>query len=49
MVECASSRGLAEEAPLAYKDVDEVVNVVAKAKLAKKIVKLKPIAVIKGG
>jgi len=49
MVECASSRGLAEEAPLAYKDVDDVVDVIAKAKLAKKVVKLKPIAVIKGG
>ncbi|NIP33270.1 hypothetical protein GWN26_02930, partial [Candidatus Saccharibacteria bacterium] len=35
--------------PLAYKDVDDVVDVIAKAKLAKKVVKLKPIAVIKGG
>jgi len=49
MVECASSAGLAEEAPLAYKDIDDVVNVVTDAKLAKKIIKLKPIAVIKGG
>lgn len=49
IVECASPRGLAEEAPLAYKDVDDVIDVVATAKLAKKVVKLKPIAVIKGG
>jgi len=49
MVECASSKGLAEEAPLAYKDVNDVVDVVVQAKLAKKVVKLKPIAVIKGG
>jgi len=48
-VECASSRGLAEEAPLAYKDVDNVVDVVEQAKLAKRVVKLKPMAVIKGG
>ena len=49
MVECASFKGLAEEAPLAYKDVNDVVDVVVQAKLAKKVVKLKPIAVIKGG
>ncbi|MDD4995470.1 MAG: RtcB family protein [Patescibacteria group bacterium] len=49
IVECASSAGLAEEAPLAYKDVDEVVDVVVRAGLAKRVAKLKPIAVIKGG
>ena len=40
--------GLAEEAPFAYKDVDEVVEVVHQAGLAKKVARLKPIAVIKG-
>jgi len=40
--------GLAEEAPIAYKDVDEVVNVVQEAGLAKKAVRLRPVAVIKG-
>ena len=49
IVECASSAGLAEEAPLAYKDIDNVIEVVVQAGLAKKVVKLKPIAVIKGG
>lgn len=48
-VECASSAGLAEEAPFAYKDVDNVVQVVTSAGLAKQVVKLKPLAVIKGG
>lgn len=46
---CDSDPGLAEEAPLAYKDVDNVVEVVDRAKIAKKIVRLKPLAVIKGG
>jgi len=49
VVECASSHGLAEEAPFAYKDVDEVVQVVTRAGLARKVLKLKPLAVIKGG
>jgi tRNA-splicing ligase RtcB len=40
--------GLAEEAPAAYKDVDRVVNVVHSAGIAKKVAKLRPIAVIKG-
>lgn len=47
-VETGSIKGLAEEAPLAYKDIDDVVNVVADAGLAKKVARLKPIAVIKG-
>lgn len=44
-----SDPGLAEEAPLAYKDVDNVVNVVAGAHLARKVARVKPLAVIKGG
>lgn len=43
-----SDRGLAEEAPFAYKDIDNVVNTVSSAGIAKKIVRLLPIAVIKG-
>jgi tRNA-splicing ligase RtcB len=43
-----SFSGLAEEAPKAYKNVDEVVDVVNKAGIAKKVVRLKPVAVIKG-
>lgn len=49
VVRCESDRGLAEEAPSAYKDVEEVVNVVQNAKLATKVARLKPLAVIKGG
>lgn len=45
---CWSYRGIAEEAPMAYKNIDEVVNVVHNAGLSKKVVKLVPLAVIKG-
>ncbi|HRN78119.1 MAG TPA: RtcB family protein [Candidatus Dependentiae bacterium] len=44
-----SDPGLAEEAPTAYKDVEDVVDVVAGAQLARKVARLKPLAVIKGG
>jgi tRNA-splicing ligase RtcB len=40
--------GLAEEAPIAYKDVDRVVEVVHGAGIAKKVARLVPVAVIKG-
>ncbi|MEW6733483.1 MAG: RtcB family protein [Acidobacteriota bacterium] len=43
-----SWKGLAEEQPLAYKDVDQVVEVVHKAGLSKKVARLRPIGVIKG-
>lgn len=43
-----SMSGLAEEAPIAYKDIDEVVNVTEKAGLAKKVARLVPLGVIKG-
>ncbi|MGC8776112.1 MAG: RtcB family protein [Minisyncoccia bacterium] len=48
VIEAGSMSGLAEEAPQAYKDVSEVVEVVHQLGIAKKIAKLKPIAVIKG-
>jgi tRNA-splicing ligase RtcB (3'-phosphate/5'-hydroxy nucleic acid ligase) len=38
----------AEEMPYAYKDVADVVDVVDRAGISKKVVKLKPMAVIKG-
>jgi tRNA-splicing ligase RtcB (3'-phosphate/5'-hydroxy nucleic acid ligase) len=47
-VSALSSRGLAEEAPEAYKDVERVVDVVQAAGLAAKVVRLRPIGVIKG-
>jgi tRNA-splicing ligase RtcB len=47
-IRARSMAGLAEEAPAAYKDVDEVVETVSKAGLATKVARLKPLAVIKG-
>ena len=48
VVRCPSNRGLAEEAPFAYKDVDRVVNVVEHAGLAARVARLVPLGVIKG-
>jgi tRNA-splicing ligase RtcB len=48
VVKCYSLKGIAEEAPQAYKNVDEVVEVVHNAGLSKKVAKLIPLAVIKG-
>jgi tRNA-splicing ligase RtcB (3'-phosphate/5'-hydroxy nucleic acid ligase) len=47
-IQAGSMSGLAEEAPIAYKDVDNVVEVVNKAGIANKVVKLKPCVVVKG-
>ena len=43
-----SWKGLAEEQPDAYKDVDLVVDVVHNANLARKVARMRPIGVIKG-
>ena len=43
-----SRRGLAEEAPFAYKDVDEVVATCEKARLGRRVARLRPIGVVKG-
>jgi tRNA-splicing ligase RtcB len=43
-----SRKGLAEEQPKAYKNVDEVVEVVHKAGLSHKVARMRPIGVIKG-
>jgi tRNA-splicing ligase RtcB len=48
VVRSASARGLVEEAPFAYKDVDHVVAVVERAGLAKRVARLRPLGVIKG-
>jgi tRNA-splicing ligase RtcB len=48
IIMAASKKGAAEEAPLAYKDVDEVVLATHEAGLARRVVKLKPLACIKG-
>lgn len=44
----ASRKGLIEEAPEAYKDVDDVVSALEINRLAKPVVRLKPLQVIKG-
>jgi len=43
-----SFKGLVEEAPEVYKDVDEVVRVSDELGIGKIVAKLKPVAVIKG-
>ncbi len=47
-VRAHSDRGLAEEAPLSYKDVDEVVAVCEQAGLARRVARLRPVGVVKG-
>lgn len=49
VVRCDSQAGLAEEGPLAYKDIEDVITVVHNAGLAHKVARLEPLAVIKGG
>jgi tRNA-splicing ligase RtcB len=48
VVKCPSNAELAEEAPLAYKDVEGVVDVVHRAGIAKRVARLRPLAVVKG-
>ncbi len=48
LVRSASWKGIAEEAPRVYKDVDEVVRVCQEAGIAKIVAKLRPMGVVKG-
>ncbi|RKZ23873.1 RNA-splicing ligase RtcB, partial [bacterium] len=48
LVMAKSIKTLREEVPDAYKDVDMVVEAVVKAGISKKVVKLRPIGVVKG-
>jgi tRNA-splicing ligase RtcB len=48
VVRCPSNAGLAEEAPVAYKDVERVAAVVQAAGLATRVARLRPIGVVKG-
>ncbi len=48
LVRAASYRGAAEEAPEAYKDITKVIDATDRAGLAKKVARVKPLAVIKG-
>jgi tRNA-splicing ligase RtcB len=47
-VRAGSRRGLAEEAPFSYKDVDAVVATVEQAGLARRVARLVPLGVVKG-
>jgi tRNA-splicing ligase RtcB len=47
-IRSGSNRRLAEEAPLAYKDVSRVVDVVDRVGIARKVARLRPLGVIKG-
>jgi tRNA-splicing ligase RtcB (3'-phosphate/5'-hydroxy nucleic acid ligase) len=48
IIKSASFRGIAEEAPGAYKDVVSVADVTEKARLAKRVAKLAPLICVKG-
>ena len=48
MVRGHSYSGLAEEAPESYKDITEVVDSAHYAGLSRKVVRVKPIACVKG-
>jgi tRNA-splicing ligase RtcB len=48
VVRCPTNKGLAEEAPFAYKDVERVVEVVEHAGLACRVARLVPLGVVKG-
>lgn len=47
-VRAGSARGLTEEAPASYKDVDTVVEVTERAGLARRVARLVPLGVVKG-
>ena len=48
LVKASSLNGISEEAPAAYKDVDEVVKISNSAGIGKVVAKLRPLGVIKG-
>lgn len=48
LIRSPSFRGVAEEAPLAYKDVAEVVETADRAGLARRVARLRPLICIKG-
>jgi tRNA-splicing ligase RtcB (3'-phosphate/5'-hydroxy nucleic acid ligase) len=47
-IRCPSNAELAEEAPVAYKDVERVVDVVQRAGIARRVARLVPLGVLKG-
>lgn len=47
-IRAGSMKGLTEEAPFAYKDVEKVVNVIESVGIAHKVARMRPVIVIKG-
>lgn len=47
-IQAESIKTLEEEAPMAYKDVDRVVDIVEHAGISRKVARMKPLGVIKG-
>ena len=48
VVRCRGKKTLFEEAPEAYKNIDRVVDVVHGAGISRKVVRLRPLGVVKG-
>jgi len=48
LIRSPSTRGVAEEAPEAYKDVADVVDAAHQAGLARKVARLEPVVCVKG-
>ena len=48
VIRSPSARGVAEEAPLAYKDIDRVIDITERAGLARKVARLEPVICVKG-
>ena len=48
LIRSPSARGVAEEAPGAYKDVDAVVEASEKAGLSRRVARLQPFVCVKG-
>ncbi|MNC70842.1 RNA-splicing ligase RtcB [compost metagenome] len=48
LIRSPSLRGVAEEAPLAYKDVAAVVEAAEQAGLARRVARLRPLVCVKG-
>ncbi len=48
IVKSASKEGIIEEAPQAYKEIDDVVETAHGAGISKKVIRLKPMGVVKG-
>jgi len=44
----ASHKGVSEEAPGVYKDIEAVVNIAHNAGIARRVARLKPLGVVKG-